>query len=245
MPIPKTTDSPKNNRILAALPAAELEKLEPVLERVELERGSILWETDEKGEYLFFPTTSLVSLLYENESGISVSIATIGRSGVAGTGMVVGNIETPDRAIVTCGGGAYRMKASLVKEELADCGDFHTILLNYTNSLMIHISQNAICNRLHRIDQQFCRWLLDCRDELQTDSLSITHDQIASILGVRRESVSLAASQFHKTKLIRSGRGKVRILDPEQMANAACECYSVVKERLDQSLKAYAREHRS
>lgn len=245
MPIPKPLDNPRNNRILAALPSGELDKLEPVLEYVELENGTILWETDEIGEYLFFPTTSLISLLYENETGVSVSIATIGRSGVVGTGMVVGDLRTPDRAVVTYSGAAYRMKASLVKEELAECGDFHSILLNYTNSLLINISQNAICNRLHRIDQQFCRWLLDCRDELETDLLSLTHDQIAGILGVRRESISLAASQFHKIKLIRTSRGKVRILDPERLLSASCECYSVVKSHLDKALEKYAEQHRS
>lgn len=245
MPIPKPIDSPRNNRLLAALPDGEFEKLLPVLEHVELEAGAILWETDEMGEYLYFPTTCLISLVYQNDAGVSVSVATFGRSGIAGTGMVVGSVRTPDRAVVTYGGAAYRMKASLVKNELADCGAFHALLLAYTNSLMTNISQHAICNRLHRIDQQLCRWLLDCKDDLQTDSLVITHDQIASVLGVRRESISLAAAQLQKSKIIRNSRGKIRILDTERLARAACECYSVVEQHLDEELKQYEREHRN
>lgn len=245
MPIPKPADTPRNNRLLAAMPDRELERLAPVLEYVELETGSILWETDESGEHIYFPTTSLISLVYENDAGVSASIATLGRRGIVGTGMIVGNIRTPDRALVTYGGGAYRMKASLVRNELADCGAFHSLLLTYTNSLMTSIAQHAICNRLHRIDQQLCRWLLDCQNDLQTDVLSITHDQIACVLGVRRESVSLAAAQLQKAKAIKTGRGRIRISDRDRLANAACECYSVIDEHLEQALKQYSNEQSS
>jgi CRP-like cAMP-binding protein len=245
MPIPKPADNAGNNRILAALPAGELEKLEAALEHVELDGGQVLWETDEKGEHLYFPTTSLVSLVYANENGTSISVATLGRSSVVGAAMVGAHVRTPDRAVVTFSGHAYRMQVSHANSELAECGDFHTLLLVYSNSLMIHISQNAICNRLHRIDQQLCRWLLGCFDELLTDSLSITHDQIAAILGVRRESISLALSQLQKSRLIKTSRGKIRMLNPERMADAACECYSVVKDHQERALKKYAEEHSS
>lgn len=245
MPIPKFVDNPRNNRILAALPERELDKLLPELEHVEYEKNEVLWETDEKGEHIYFPTTSLISLVYENETGTSVSIATLGRNGVVGAGLIGANVRGPDRAIVTHGGAAYRMKVSRVNNELAECGDFQALLLSYTNSLLTNVSQHAICNRLHRIDQQLCRWLLGCCDELQADSLSITHDQIAGILGVRRESVSLAASQLQKRKLIKTTRGKVRILNTDRLADAACECYSVVKKHLDQTLQQYASDHSS
>lgn len=243
MPIPKPGDDPTNNRILAALPESELDKLREELEHAELEADQVLWEPDEEADYLYFPTTSLISLVYENDAGSSISIATLGRSGVAGIGLITGNVRTPDKAVVLYGGSSYRMKASRVENELKECGDFHALLVTYTHSLLVHISQNAICNRLHRIERQLCRWLLDCRDELQTDVLSVTHDQIASLLGVRRESISLAAAQLQKRKLIKTNRGKIRILDAEGIRSAACECYAIVNDHLNQALKEYSAEH--
>ncbi len=243
MPLPKLADTPRNNRILAALSDPEMEEVGPKLEHVRLETEQILWETDERGSHLYFPTTSLISLVYETDTGMSVSIATLGRSGIVGAGLIGGNVRTPDRAVVTYGGSAYRIKVAQVDNELADCGDFHKLLLAYTNSLMTKISQNAICNRLHRIDQQLSRWLLDCHDELATDSLAFTHDQIACILGVRRESISLAASQLQKGKIIKTSRGKVHISNPAQLSKTSCECYSIVREHLDKTLARYTSEH--
>src|SRR5688572_29423122 len=231
--------SPKENRVLAALPDLDLNSIAARLKIVELEDEQVLWGTEEKGGYLYFPVSSLISLLYESDNGSTVSIATIGRNGIVGTSIIMSNIKTPDRASVTRGGTAFRLKATSVKDEFAECGDFQSLLIAYTQALMVKISQNAICNRLHRIDQQLCRWLLDWHDELKTPEVSMTHEQMAQILGVRRESVSPAASQLQKQKLIKVGRGKIRLVDPDGLKTSACECYSVVKDQVERSLKDY------
>lgn len=245
MPVPKLVDTPENNLLLAALPRAEFEKIVGVLEYVELESGRILWEPDEKGTHIYFPTSSLISLNYESDSGSSISVATLGRNGIVGTGIVMGNVRTPDRAVVHYTGYAYRMKAHSVKTELAECGDFQALLMTYTQALMTKISQNAICNRLHRIDKQLCRLLLDFQDELQTDTFVMTHDLVAGVLGVRRESVSLAAGTLQKQKLIKATRGKIRIINSESLRVTACECYSVAKAQLDHCITKYSSEHSS
>lgn len=243
MPIPQLTDSPKNNEVLSVLSHSELKKITPELEYVEFEPQEVLWEIDQKGAYVYFPTSCLISLQYENETGTSVSIASLGRSGVVGAGLVGSNIRTPDRAVVIFGGSGYRLKASRADNELAECGEFHALLLAYTQNLIVHLSQNAICNRLHRIDQQLARWLLACSDDLQSDSLAITHEQMAAVLGVRRESVSLAASDLQRRKVVKTGRARVLILDREKLADAACECYAIVRDHLSQTLKKFDADH--
>lgn len=245
MPPPKLADTPSNNLLLDALPKSEFEKLLTMLEHVELEAGRVLWESDEKGRHLYFPTTSLISLNYEGDSGSSISIATIGRTGIVGTGIVMGNVRTPDRAVVHYEGFAYRIKAKIALTEVEACGDLQALMMTYTQALMTKISQNAICNRLHRIDQQLCRLLLDFSDELQTETFDLTHDVLASILGVRRESISLAAGQLQKRKLIKASRGRLRIVDRQALLTAACECYEVAKAHLDLSLSQYRSEHAS
>lgn len=230
---------PTENLVLGALPDRELERLMLRLERVELVDEQVLWESDEKGEHLYFPVSSLISLMYESDNGSTLSIASIGRHGVVGTAIVMSNIKTPDLATVTRGGAAFRLKAESVQKEFAECSDFQALLVAYTQSLIVKISQNAICNRLHRIDQQLCRWLLDWHDELKSRDVEMTHEQIARILGVRRESVSLAASELQKQKLAKGGRGKIRLVDLEGLEKSACECYKVIKDQDFQSLKAF------
>jgi len=241
MPIPIGSEAVGSNRFLTALPENEFDKIKGSLEVVELQSGKLLWESDEKVKYLYFPTTSLISLLYESDTGSSISIATIGRSGIVGTNLVLGDARSPDRALVQSSGSAFRMDVNSAEEELANCGDFQSLLMAYTQVLIIKISQNAICNRLHRIEQQIARWLLDCSDDLETSELSMTHDQIAGVLGVRRESVSLAMTQLQNRNLINGGRGRVKICDAEGLRSASCECYSLVKQQLDSCLKKYIR----
>jgi len=241
MPIPIAVEAVASNRFLAALPENEFLKIKGSLEHVGFEAGDTLWESGEKAKHLYFPTTSLISLLYESEAGTSISIATIGRSGIVGTNLVLGDARTPDKAVVQYSGSAFRMDVDSVEEELANCGDFQSLLMAYTQVLIIKISQNAICNRLHRIEQQLARWILDCADDLETTELAMTHDQIASVLGVRRESVSLAMSQLQNRKIINGGRGKIAMCDAAGLKAASCECYSLVKQQLETSLKKYVR----
>ncbi len=245
MPVAKAFDSPTNNSLLAVLPRREFENIVPELEHQQVESGKTLCESGEKADYIYFPTSCLISLNYESDNGTSISIATIGRNGIVGTGVAMGNVRSPDRAIVQYNGCVYRMKAASVENELAECGDFQALLMTYTQALMTKISQNAICNRLHRIDQQVCRVLLEFSDELRTDVLKMTHDLIAGILGVRRESVSLAAGNLQKRQLITATRGEIRITNQEGLLSAACECYSVAKDHLKQCLEKYSAEHTS
>lgn len=243
MPLLLNSDGPRKNRILSALPDAEFQSLLPVLEHAELRSGATLWESDQTARYIYFPIDSLISLVYESHTGRSISIATLGRNGVVGTSVVMGNVKTPDRAVVNYDGVAYKMRSDRVKNELAECGDFQDLLVTYTQTLMTKIAQNSICNRLHRIDQQLSRLLLDFADELETETFRLTHDLIAGLLGVRRESVSIATGTLHKRGLINAARGKVTIIDRKSLANVACECYSVVKDQLERSLTKYATNH--
>lgn len=240
MPVPKPADSPDDNALLAVLPRGEFEKLAGFLELVDLHAGDVLWESGQKNRHVYFPTTALISLVYESDNGASISIANIGRTGTAGANVVMGNVRTPDRAVVLLDGRAYRMATMSVEDELVDCGQFHALILAYTQALLVRISQNAICNRLHRIEQQLCRLLLELNDELQTEAFQLTHDEISAILGVRRESISLAAGQLRKRKLVKIGRGKIQILSIDGLRTAACECNTVASEQLSNCLKEYS-----
>ncbi len=239
MPALQQKIDPTDNLVLAALPKAELDRVHDRLEQVELDDEQVLWESDEKGDHLYFPVSSLISLLYETDNGSTVSIATIGRHGVAGTAIVMSTIKTPDLAVVIKGGTAFRLKAASVKKEFAECSSFQELLIAYTQSLLVRISQNAICNRLHRIDQQLCRWFLDWHDELERRDIKMTHEQISQVLGVRRESVSLALSDLQKRKMIKGGRGKIRLVDLEGLAKSVCECYEVVRDQNARCLSAF------
>jgi CRP-like cAMP-binding protein len=245
MPLPIAAEALEINKFLSVLPRKEFEDVKNALKHVELEAGDLLWEEGEKTRYLYFPTTSLISLVYDSDSGSSVAIATLGRSGIAGSNMVLGNIRTPDRAVVTYKGSAFRMEAGSVAKELSECGEFQSMLIAFTQVLITLISQNAICNRLHRIDQQLARWLLDCNEELGNELIEMTHDQIASVLGVRRESVSLAAAELQKRKAINGGRGKIKILNFPALRDISCECYSVVRKQLDHCLNSYTKKAQS
>ena len=231
------------NRLLAVLPEGEFKKIEGSLEAISLKPDQLLWETDEKGRFIYFPTTSLISLLYESDDGGSVSIATLGRNGMVGTNLVLGDVRTPDRAVVLCGGNAFRMKARSAEEELANCGEFQSMMIAYAQVFITEVSQNAVCNRLHRIEQQLARWLLECHDELQRNIISMTQEQIAASLGVRRESISLAAAQLQNRGLIEVKRGKIKIRDLKSLEATSCECYSVIKRQLDLCLEKYRAQH--
>lgn len=232
-----------DNRLLAALPNKEFQKINSSLEEIVFKSGDVLWEADEKAPHLYFPTTTLISMLHETEGGISAGIAAIGREGVAGAGVVLGDVRTPDRAIVQQDGTAFRMKTTDVKEEFAECGDFQHMLMGYTQALLTQISQNAICNRLHTVEQQICRWLLVNYDHQKNTTFLMTQDQIAGVLGVRRETVSLAAAQLQKRHLIKTSRGKIEVPKIDRIQAAACECYGVIKEEYDRILKNYMTKH--
>lgn len=192
--------------------------------------GQVLYESCGQLQYAYFPTTAIVSLQYVTESGASVEIAGVGNEGVLGIALFMGGDTTPNRAVVLAGGYAYRLKACLMKAEFDRAGPVLRLMLRYTKALMTQISHNAVCNRHHSVEQQLCRWLLPTLDRLPSNELTLTQELIASMLGVRRESVTEAAGNLQRAGLISYRRGHISVLDRSRLEPRACECYHVVRE---------------
>lgn len=216
------------NHLLAALPAKEFDLIKPKLKPVSFELGESIYEFGEKMDYVYFPTTVIISLLYIMENGATAEIGIVGNDGLLGIALFMGGETTTNRAIVQSAGDAFKMSAEDMKAEFAKGSTFQKLLLRYTQALMTQISQTAVCNRLHSVEQQLCRWILLSHDRLQNDKLKMTHALISNMLGVRREGVTLAAQKIAKKKLIKNSRGTITIIDREGLENAVCECYTVV-----------------
>jgi CRP-like cAMP-binding protein len=227
------------NHLLAAVPAEELARLEPDLKAVSLDLGEVIYESGEQLEFIYFPTTAIISLLYIMENGSTAEIGMAGNDGLVGVALFMGGSTTPSRAVVQSAGNAFRLRSRALQSAFGLGGVFQKILLRYTQSLMTQISQTAVCNRLHAVEKQLCRWLLINHDLLQTNELVMTHDLIANMLGVRREGVSIAAGHLQKSGFIKYVRGTITILDRPGLEAAACECYRVVKEEYDRLLGKY------
>jgi CRP-like cAMP-binding protein len=225
--------TPKESHLLNALPATDFERLVPDLEPVQLPLGSAIYESGKEQEYVYFPSTSIVSLLYVMEDGSSAEIAVVGNEGVVGIALFMGGETTPSRAVVQSAGYAYRLKASLVKREFERGGQLQYLLLRYTQSLITQMAQTAVCNRHHAVEQQLCRWLLLSLDRLSSNELTMTQELIANMLGVRREGVTEAAGRLQAAGLIRYTRGKITVLDRPQLEARVCECYAVVRRETD------------
>jgi CRP-like cAMP-binding protein len=242
-PLPQPTmvvaDNPLTNHLLAALPKDEFARIEPSLEPVSLALGEVLYESGDRMTHAYFPTTAIISLLYIMENGATAEIGIAGNNGLVGIALFMGGETTSNRAVVQSSGKAVRMKAADIREAFKLGGVFQNVLLRYTQSLMTQISQTAVCNRLHSVEQQLCRWLLINHDQLQTDQLVMTHDLIANMLGVRREGVSIAARHLQDDGLISYVRGTITILDRKGLERSACECYRVVMDEYDRLLGKY------
>jgi CRP-like cAMP-binding protein len=239
MAVVKHTDDARMNHLLAALSADEFARLKPDLEPVSLPLGKVIYESGEQLEYVYFPTTAIISLLYIMENGSTAEIGMAGNDGLVGIALFMGGSTTPNRAVVQSAGNAFRLKSKALLFEFHLSGEFQNILLRYTQYLMTQISQTAVCNRLHSVEQQLCRWLLINHDLLQTNKLIMTHDLIANMLGVRREGVSIAAGNLQKKGLIKYVRGTITMLDRKGLEAVACECYVVVKQEYDRLLGKY------
>jgi CRP-like cAMP-binding protein len=237
MPAPHTT---RQNHLLAALPAADYERLLPNLDRVPLGLGSVLYESGSRQDHVFFPVASIVSLLYVMEDGASAEIAVVGDEGVVGIALFMGGESTPSRAVVQSAGSALRLKADLLKAEFDRGGALQYLLLRYTQSLITQMAQTAVCNRHHTVEQQLCRWLLLSLDRLSTNELTMTQKLIANMLGVRREGVTEAAGRLQSAGLINYSRGKIVVLDRPKLEARVCECYAVVKRETDRLLNNIA-----
>jgi CRP-like cAMP-binding protein len=227
---------PHQNHLLAALPASDYERLEPHLEPIPMKLGDVLYESGSKLRYVYFPTTSIVSLLYVMEDGASAEIAIVGNEGILGISLFMGGDTTPSRAVVQSAGHGVRLKAELLKSEFGRFGPTMHLLLRYTQALITQMAQTAVCNRHHSVDQQLCRWLLLSLDRLATNELSMTQELIANMLGVRREGVTEAARKLQDASLIRYRRGKITVLDRPGLEARSCECYQVVKTEFDRLL---------
>ena len=229
-------DDTLKNFLLAALPADEYARVKPKLEQVTLTLGEVLYESGDKLEYAYFPTTAIVSMLYIMENGATAEIGIVGNDGLLGIALFMGGETTTSRAIIQSAGSAMKMRAQDLKTEFALGGKSQNLLLRYTQALMTQISQTAVCNRLHTIEQQLCRWLLLSHDRLDSDKLVMTHDLISNMLGVRREGVTLAAQKLAQRKLIRNVRGTITVIDRQGLEKAVCECYAVVNDEYNRLL---------
>jgi len=227
---------PRQNRLLAALPPAEWARWASHLEPVDMPLGKVLYESGSRLSHVYFPTTSIVSLLYVMEDGASAEIAVVGNEGIVGISLFMGGESTPSRALVQSGGQGFRLKANLMLGEFNRAGPVLHLLLRYTQALITQMAQTAVCNRHHTLDQQLCRWLLLSLDRLHSKELVMTQELIANMLGVRREGVTEAAGNLQQAGLIRYQRGHITVLDRRGLEKRTCECYAVVKKEYDRLL---------
>jgi len=220
---------PNQNQILAALLDEEFDRIAPHLELIPMLLGDVLYEAGGRLQHVYFPTTSIVSLHYVLENGSSSEIAGVGNEGILGISLFMGGNTTPSRAVVQTGGYGYRLKAQILMEEFNRAGPVMRLLLRYTQALITHMSQTAVCNRHHSVEQQLCRWLLLTLDRLPTNELTMTQELIASMLGVRREGVTEAAGKLQSYGFISYRRGHITVTDRAALEGKVCECYGVVK----------------
>ena len=231
-----TNQQPELNHLFRALPKDARERVFPALELVQMPLGHVLYESGDTLRHVYFPINSIVSLLYVMANGASAEIAIVGNEGIVGIALFMGGETTPNRAIVQSAGAAYRLRGDYLKQEFARSGPLQHLLLRYTQALLTQMSQTAVCNRHHSVDQQLCRWLLLSLDRLSSNILLMTQELIANMLGVRREGVTEAAGKLQARGLIQYRRGQITVLDRPGLEHASCECYAVVKKEFDRLL---------
>jgi len=228
--------NPRQNHLLAALPAEECARFFSHLELVPMPLGDALYESGIQMRNVYFPTTSIVSLLYVMADGASAEIAVVGNEGIVGVSLFMGGETTTSRAVVQSAGHAYRLTGQLLKEAFFLAGPMQRVLLRYTQALLTQMAQTAVCNRHHSVDQQLCRWLLLSLDRLPSNVLTMTQELIANMLGVRREGVTEAAGALQRDGLIHYSRGKITVVNRPGLEARVCECYQVVKTEFDRLL---------
>jgi CRP-like cAMP-binding protein len=226
----------RQNKLLAVLPERERRRLFPHLELDVMPLGKALYESGDRLEHVYFPTSAIVSLLYIMEDGASAEIAIVGNEGIVGVALFMGGETMPNRAVVQSAGHAYRLSGQLLKQEFNRGGALQHLLLRYTLAMLTQMAQTAVCNRHHSVDQQLCRWLLLSLDRLPANELSMTQELIANMLGVRREGVTEAAGKLQNAGLIHYSRGRIIVLDRPGLEARVCECYQVVRKEFDRLL---------
>jgi CRP-like cAMP-binding protein len=230
----------RRNHLLAALPAAELASLASQMSMESLSLGDSIYESGAPLKQVFFPTSSVISLLYVMLDGASAEIAVVGWEGVVGVSLFMGGNTTPSRAIVQSAGQSLVLSAKHVHDEFARGGPLHSLLLKYTQALITQMAQTAVCNRHHSVDQQLCRWLLLSLDRLNSNQLLMTQQLIADMLGVSRGGVTEAAGKLQAAGIIDYSRGRITVIDRLALEDAVCECYDVVRREYDRLLPAAA-----
>lgn len=233
---PHTASSPLHNHILAALPEAEFDSFSAHLELVPMPLGEFLYEPGLELQHAYFPTTCIVSLHYVLASGATAETAGVGNEGVVGVSLFMGGNTTASSAVVQTAGYAYRLQKKILMREFNRSGLLQRVLLRYTQALMTQMSQTAVCNRHHSLEQQFCRWLLLTLDRLPSGELVMTHELVASMLGVYREGISIAAGKLQQAGVISYRRGHITVVDRSKLESRTCECYAVVKTELNRLL---------
>jgi CRP-like cAMP-binding protein len=227
---------PQQNNLLAVLPESVFKRLQPDLKPVDMKLGDVLYESGSHMRNVYFPTTAIVSLLYTLANGSSAEIAVVGNEGIIGVSLFMGGETTTNRAVVQSAGVAFRLPSQILKDEFTRAGPMQHLLLRYLQALITQMTQTAVCNRHHSVDQQLCRWLLLSLDRLPSNELKMTQELIANMLGVRREGVTEAAGQLQHAGLIRYSRGHITVIDRAGLEARCCECYQVVKTESDRLL---------
>ena len=226
----------RQNNLLAALPVADFERLQPDLKPMQMKLGDVLYESGSHMRNVYFPTTAIVSLLYMLANGSSAEIAVVGNDGMIGVSLFMGGETTTNRAVVQSAGLAFRLPSQVLKDEFTRAGPMQHLLLRYTQAMITQMTQTAVCNRHHSVDQQLCRWLLLSLDRLASNELKMTQELIANMLGVRREGVTEAAGRLQHAGLIHYSRGHITVVDRAGLEKRCCECYQVVKTESDRLL---------
>lgn len=234
--LPLDAHKPQQNHLLAALQANSISRLRPHLKFVYLPLGKVLYEPGVEMQHVYFPTDSIISLLYVMFDGASAEISVVGNEGVLGVSLFMGGESTSSRAVVQSAGGAYSLPREILRKEFDCHGGLMELLLHYTQALITQMAQTAVCNRHHKVDQQLCRWLLMSLDRLPGNCLQMTQELIANMLGVRREGVTEAAGKLQKLGVISYKRGRIEVLDRTALESMCCECYAVVKKETDRLL---------
>ena len=227
--MPATSPHPRQNHLLGAIPETEWERFAPHLTPVALRLGDVIYESGTEQPHVYFPTDSIVSLLYVMEDGASAEIAIVGNEGLVGISLFMGGGTTPSRAVVQSAGHAFRMRGQFIRDEFILAGRVQQLFLRYTQALLTQMGQTAVCNRHHTVDQQLCRWLLMSLDRLASNELTMTQELIANMLGVRREGVTEAAGKLQRAGVVKYNRGRITVLDRPRLERMACECYEVVR----------------
>jgi CRP-like cAMP-binding protein len=232
----QVSPAPGQNRLLAALPLEDLLEMQPKLQFIQFPLGSSLYESGDFLSHVYFPVRGIISLLYVTENGDSAELAVVGREGMIGVSLFMGGETTPNRAVVQAACDAYRLPSRDLKAKFAEGGAFQLLMLKFTQALITQVSQTAVCNLHHTIEQQLCRWLLLSLDRLPGNEIQMTQELIANMLGVRRQGVTEAAGKLEKRGLIRYTRGLITVIDRHALEARCCECYEVVKRETDRLL---------